>query len=179
MKTADILVKNRDTFLKNDISSVIVRREYAIKSMIRGAAAGTVATAAMSAIMFGARRSGVMGTMPPEKITASFLNRAGIKRSRKQQDALAVAIHFIFGAGGGAIFGLAPERLPVPPVPLGMAYGSAIWAVSYMGWVPMLRIMPPPHRDQPGRQGVMLLGHLVYGGVLGVLTRRAYKRAAA
>ena len=97
-----------------------------MRSMIRGAAAGTVATAAMSAIMFGARRSGVMGTMPPEKITASFLNRAGIRRSRKQQDALAVAIHFIFGAGGGAIFGLAPERLPVPPVPLGMAYGLSL-----------------------------------------------------
>ena len=126
----------------------------------------------MSALMMGARRAGIMGRMPPEKITASFLDRAGIRRSRKQQDALATAFHFAFGAGGGALYGLALRRAPLPPVLRGMAYGTAIWAVSYLGWVPALGIMPPADRDRRGRQAAMLLGHLVYGGALGALAGR-------
>ena len=140
--------------------------------MLRGAVAGTVATGFMSGLMMAARKAGIMGEMPPEKITAKFLNRAGIRRSRQEQDALATLFHFAFGAGGGAIFGLLPRRLPVPPLLLGMAYGTAIWTVSYMGWVPALGIMPPPDRDRPGRPVAMLIGHVVYGGALGVLSGR-------
>ena len=143
-----------------------------MRNLLRGAVAGTVATGLMSALMIAARKAGLMGAMPPEKITARFLDRAGIRRSREQQDALATAFHFAFGAGGGALYAAALRRAPLPPILRGMAFGTAIWAVSYMGWVPALGIMPPPDRDRPGRPVAMLLGHLVYGGALGALARR-------
>lgn len=35
---------------------------------------------------------------------------------------------------------------------IGAGYGLVVSAVSYLGWLPLLRIMPPAHRDkQAGR----------------------------
>jgi hypothetical protein len=143
-----------------------------VRSLIRGAVAGTAATGLISALMLGARRVGITGQLPPEKITSKLLNRAGVDRSSEQQDALATLLHFGFGAGAGAVFGPIARRLPVPSVPLGLAYGSAIWGVSYMGWAPALGLMPHAKRDRRGRQAVMLAGHLVYGAALGALAGR-------
>jgi hypothetical protein len=139
---------------------------------IRGTVAGLLATALMSALMMVGKRFGLVGGVPPEKITAKLLNKGGIRRSSKQQDALATAAHFAFGAAGGTMFGPISRRVPIPRVPLGVAYGTAIWAVSYKGWVPWLRVMPPAERDRRDRQAVMLAGHIVYGAALGLLMGR-------
>jgi uncharacterized membrane protein YagU involved in acid resistance len=150
-----------------------------MKRLLRGALAGGLATAPMSAVMMGAKQLGLVGEMPPEKITAKFLNRAGIRRSEVQQDVLATLTHFGFGAAAGAAFGvIAPRRL-IARLPMGMAYGAAIWGVSYMGWVPALGIMPPADRDRRDRQMVMLASHLVYGTALALLVGARQGEASA
>ncbi|HEX6547421.1 MAG TPA: DUF6789 family protein [Candidatus Dormibacteraeota bacterium] len=136
--------------------------------MVRGAAAGAAATVGMSALMFAARRAGLLGRMPPERITARALNRLGISRTRTQQDMMASALHIGFGAGAGALFMPLAARAPVNRVLLGLLYGTAVWAVSYMGWVPALGIMAPPSKDRPGRPQTMLAAHWVYGALLGL-----------
>ena len=139
---------------------------------LRGAIAGAVATAPMSAVMIGAKQFGLMGEMPPEKITANFLKRTPISPSEEHQDSLATALHFGFGSAAGALFGvIAPKRL-IARIPLGMTYGAAIWGVSYMGWIPAFGIMPHAARDRRDRQMVMLAGHLVYGTALALLVGR-------
>ncbi|MFI5285168.1 MAG: DUF6789 family protein [Candidatus Dormibacteria bacterium] len=143
-----------------------------MKRLLRGAVAGTVATAPMSAVMMGAKQFGLMGGMPPEKITAKVLKRSGIRPSSEQQDALATVLHFAFGTAAGAAFGVVAPKRAIARVPLGMAYGASIWGVSYMGWVPAFGIMPPSHRDRRDRQMVMFAGHLVYGAVLAILVGR-------
>lgn len=140
-----------------------------MKRLLRGAVAGTLATAFMSVIMLGAKKLGLMGGMPPEKITAKLLNRAGVRRGAAQQDALATLLHFGFGAAAGAGFGVVAPGRVVVRVPAGMAYGAAIWGVSYLGWVPALGIMAPAHRDRADRQVAMLAGHLIYGATLALL----------
>ena len=142
-----------------------------IESLARGAAAGAVATLGMSALMFAGRRSGLLGRMPPEKITAHALDRLGIARSRETQDVLASILHIGFGAGAGAAFEplRRAARLPLPAAVQGAAFGTFVWAVSYAGWVPALGIMAPPDRDRPGRPAVMLAAHWVYGALLGLL----------
>jgi uncharacterized membrane protein YagU involved in acid resistance len=147
-----------------------------MKSLIRGATAGTVATALMSALMLAARRLGITGTLPPEKITSKMLRRHGIRADAGQQDAIALGLHFAFGAAAGGAFGVIARRVPVPSVPLGIAYGTAIWGVSYMGWLPSVGLMPRADHDQRGRQAVMLAGHLVFGATLGVLAGRRARR---
>ena len=54
---------------------------------------------------------------------------------------------------------------------LGATYGFLVWAAGYEGWVPMLGILPPAHRDRRSRVATMMLAHLVYGSVLGRLLR--------
>lgn len=126
----------------------------------------------MSAVMFGAKRLGLMGEMPPERITARALNWAGVSRGRQEQDLLASAAHVGFGTVAGAIFGaLRPLLRPLPAPLAGSLFGAGVWLVSYKGWVPALGILPPPEHDRPGRPQSMLLAHLVYGAVLGVLSR--------
>jgi hypothetical protein len=148
--------------------------------VLEGAAAGALATIAMSAAMFGFRRLGLMGEMPPEKITSGVLDRLGVRRSRIAQDLLASANHVAFGAGGGATFGLVRRWVPssIPTPPLGVVFASAIWAVSYAGLAPILGLMPPPQKDRVGRPLSMIAAHLVYGTVLAFLVDRFSRRRA-
>ena len=142
----------------------------AARRVLQGALAGSLATVIMSAVMFGAKRLGLMGEMPPEKITAHVLDRAGWRRrGRRSQDLISAITHIGFGTGVGAVFAFL-ERGPQPPVPFlpaGLIFGAAVWWVSYHGWVPALGIMPPPARDRPGRPQSMLIAHLVFGVALG------------
>ncbi|MDB5077883.1 MAG: hypothetical protein JWO42_4062 [Chloroflexi bacterium] len=140
-----------------------------VSALIDGGIGGVIGTAAMSAVMMAARKTGIMGRQPPEKLVEKGLDRIGVDRTRETQDALAVVLHFGFGAAMGAFFGLAYRRLhpSIDAAPAGIIFGSLVWAVSYKGWIPALGVLPPPERDQPGRQQTMILAHLVYGSTLG------------
>ncbi len=129
--------------------------------------------------MAAGRRAGLLGRMPPERITARVLNMLGVSRTSRQQDVLAALAHLAFGAAAGAAYQPLQNRLPMPAVFKGIAYGSVIWTVSYMGWVPALGLMPPPSRDRPGRPWVMLTAHWVYGGLLALLLQGPGERQAA
>lgn len=143
-----------------------------LESAAAGALGGGLATVAMSAVMFAAKAAGLMGDMPPEKITAKALDKAGLDRHPAVQHALASAFHVAFGAGAGVMYAVVDDRLrpPGPGAVKGAAYGTAIWSVSYLGWVPMLGIMPPADRDRRGRAKAMLAAHWVFGlALVGVL----------
>lgn len=137
-----------------------------------GAAAGVVATAAMSVPMLLAGEMGAMGEQPPKRIVRTVLGLAGeADASEGTQDLAASLAHLAFGAGGGATFAVASRalRLPVPPVVQGMVYGLGVWATSYKGWIPALGALPDADRDRPDRQRTMIVAHVVYGAVLGGL----------
>jgi hypothetical protein len=135
----------------------------------------------MSASMRVAQAAGLLGRMPPRKITDHLLDIAGVKRAtpRLARNALATINHVGFGASCGALFAvghaLVGRRLPMRPlatVAAGIAYGTMVWAVSYAGWVPALGVMPRPSRDRVGRPTAMVLAHWVFGGVLGASVAR-------
>jgi hypothetical protein len=147
-------------------------RRIVVAGAARGFAGGLVATLAMSAVMLGAQKTGLLGHMPPRKITDGLLRAVGIhhKTPEPAKRALAALDHFAFGGASGALFGLGHDVLRARgrrvPIAAGLAYGTALWAMSYAGWVPVLDIMPAPHEDRPGRPTVMVLAHWVFGGVL-------------
>lgn len=146
-----------------------------VKAMLDGALGGGIGTVAMSAVMLAAGESGLMGEHPPDKIAGAALDAVGIhERDEETQDALAALLHFGFGVGTGALFGLLHRRLPfrVNAALHGVIFGSLVWAVSYQGWVPALGIMPPASDDRPDRPRVMLVAHWVYGAVLGIVVAR-------
>ena len=145
----------------------------------RGFGSGLLATTTMSAAMLGFQKLGLMGRMPPRKITEHFLGKVGLRRvtSRGSRRLLSTLTHFAFGGVMAAAFEVAreiasirrgePARPPSPPpFPVALVYGTAIWAVSYLGWVPKLGIMPPPSRDRFGRPTSMVIAHWIYGATL-------------
>lgn len=143
------------------------------REAVLGSARGLAATVAMSLPMLTAGRAGAMGTLPPKRITEEAMESAGLEQAGETERNLAsTAAHLGFGASVGALFYLLRSRLrpPGPGLVQGLAYGGAVWAVSYKGWVPALGILPPPEWDRPGRRRTNVLAHLVYGAVLGALT---------
>ena len=103
--------------------------------------------------MLAATRLGLVREQAPTQITDRLLQRFGLADAVSDEatrDALAAANHVAFGAVGGAGFALLTKRLPrsIPLIPAGMAYALGIWAISYAGWAPALRLMPPPEKDE-------------------------------
>lgn len=137
-------------------------------TVIDGIRDGALATAAMSAVMVGGDRAGMMPEPPPTTITREALDAAHVDRPAAIAVA-APAAHFAFGALGGAFFVVLRRVLPGPGWLLGILFGLAVWAVSYKGWIPALGILPPPEDDRPGRPAVLVAAHVVYGFVLGRL----------
>lgn len=147
-----------------------------LRALAAGAGAGAVATLVMTGAMVASERLGLMRRMPPGEISERVVERVqgGEEAPGQVVDLLAPVAHVGFGMAAGSVFGLLSlqVRPPLAPAVQGTLFGVGLWLVSYFGWLPALRLMPPPQRDQPGRQPAMLAAHLVYGGVLGRLAGR-------
>ena len=146
-----------------------------VKDVMDGAIGGAVATVGMSVVMAAAQKVGVLGEPPPRQLTDAALDATGAPDiSEGSKDAIAAGAHLGFGVLAGALFGFLHRKLPlpIPPVPHGVVYGLAVWAVSYKGWIPAAGILPPPEHDLPGRRRSMILAHCVYGGILGTTVGR-------
>ena len=132
------------------------------QKVLPGLAAGLCATGAMSALLGLSDTLGVMDRQPPRLIVASLLP---LRPTSRLTNSLAVVAHIGYGTAVGGAFTLLPE--PVPhSVRLGTAYGALVYMVGYEGWLPMLDILPPAHRDDPRRVATMVASHLVYGASL-------------
>ncbi|MFI6600182.1 DUF6789 family protein [Nonomuraea sp. NPDC050536] len=141
------------------------------RELIAGAAGGALATVAMSAVMLAGQRAGLMADQPPKRVVRAMLP-GHRHRPKSGEGVLGVMAHFGFGMASGALFGLVTRGGPVR-VSVAQAYGLAIWAASYAGWVPWMGVLPPIHRDSVGRQAVMAFGHIVYGTTLAMALNRA------
>lgn len=148
-----------------------------ISGLVHGALAGAGATAAMSIVMKVSERVGLMGQQPPERIVERGMASAGEPPNPDAVDAMAGVAHLVFGTVSGVAFGLLMNsQQPRTAQRLAMPWALAIWLVSYFGWIPALRILPPPPEDRPGRAWTMLLAHVVYGGTLGPAWRMLRSR---
>jgi len=145
-----------------------------------GAASGIAATAAMSALMVGAREVGMMSELPPHEIADRAVERTRARddADRDDRDRLGWLAHFAFGAAAGTVYAVLRNRTRTPGGPLfhGSTYALAIWAVSYLGWIPAMRFLPQATDDEPGRPPTMIAAHALFGAVLGLLVERALPR---
>jgi hypothetical protein len=147
--------------------------------LLTGALAGLAATAPMTLVMDGLYRAlpanEKRGPLPPREITMTAADAVGVEDELPEEGkkALVGVAHFAYGAGAGAAFGLAAPLLPLGPVASGVAYGLAVWAGSYLGWLPALRVLPSATDEPAGKNAVMIAAHVVWGAALGALAGRA------
>lgn len=139
--------------------------------LLLGGLAGCAATAVMTLSMTRMHRSLPLKfryPLPPKEI----VDAAFEVRSQEGAKDLAMLGHFIYGGIAGALLAsLAPRIKPAAAA----GGGIAIWAGSYLGWVPWARILTPPSRHPASRTALMIAAHAIWGAatalILAELTR--------
>jgi putative membrane protein len=151
--------------------------DLSIRKIVKGAAAGFIATAPMSISM-------LIGWMllpgrekyplPPRLITEEITEQVGIEDQMTEDQLVGLTIfsHFGYGALFGSIYALFEKRMPMHSSLKGGLAGLALWIGSYLGWLPALGILRPATRHPWRRNLLMILAHLVWGVTLGEVTRK-------
>jgi hypothetical protein len=172
-------------------------RPHMFPNMLRGAAAGLIATIPMTLTMQALRASlprEQTRPMPPREVIDRTVDKSGAGGAIDEggRNALTTAGHLAFGAAAGAVYGAAvsarsqrsslrsPEASSEPAseasseassVLAGIAYGLAVWALAYGVGLPSLGLHPAAAEDTKDRNEVLIASHIVWGATLGRLTR--------
>ncbi len=153
---------------------------------ITSAVAGLVATGPMTLFMRAAERylpPTQRYPLPPQQITAKAARRIGLSANTPMTPAWefkTYLAHFAYGALAGSAFQQIASRRDGTSAALakGSAFGLAVWTLSYLGYLPALRILPPATRHPPKRNALMIVAHLIWGSVLALLVSRSARRRA-
>jgi uncharacterized membrane protein YagU involved in acid resistance len=80
-------------------------------------------------------------------ITEETSEKVGIEKRLSENELVGLTIfsHFAFGVLCGARYALFGFRLETHSSLKGALSGIAVWTGSYLGWVPAMDILPPPH----------------------------------
>jgi hypothetical protein len=135
--------------------------------LFRGAAAGAVAAMSMTGLRQVTTGLGLVQRTPPEAAIETAAPEALRSLPPRQQQTAIELAHWAYGAAGGAVYGLVPERLR-RSVLIGLAYGAGSWAVFEAVVAPRVG----QQREGGAQQDAALLAdHMLYGGVLARLAR--------
>jgi hypothetical protein len=71
-------------------------------------------------------------------------------------------MHWGYGTGWGALYGIAQGSVDAAPLRHGLLFGTAVWAMSYVQLVPM-GLYEPPWKYAPKEIATEVSYHLAYG----------------
>jgi len=127
-----------------------------MNTLTKGLLAGTVGTAAMTALQeisiylkrhstVGMKHEDEMGNADPwtrAPAPAQLLQRAVTKATGVEPDPAAIPLytnvmHWGYGIGLGVAYALGAKKLRLRPAPAGVAFGLGVWAQSYATLVPL------------------------------------------
>ena len=143
-----------------------------MRNVIFGTLAGITATLAMTAAMRRLDRllpAEQRYPLPPRELTQR--TAPGLDNTRLAE--ATVAAHFGYGAAAGVLYAFLPRKLQAGP-----AYGVLVWGLSYLGWIPAMRILAPATSHPAERNLLMLAAHLVWGAALAASLREIRLSAA-
>jgi hypothetical protein len=135
--------------------------------ILAGVAGGVTATAPMTAAMVAMHRElppGLRYPLPPLPLTRQAMRAAGLPWPRDPEAgrALTMLAHFGYGGLVGAAWPAWSRQFGRDPLS-GVAFGLAVWAGSYLGWIPAVGLLEPATRHPHRRVGLMLAAHVVWG----------------
>ena len=105
---------------------------------------------------------------PPRELIDSLADGIGARPSDQTARDLTLSSHYAYGAAcGAAIAAVAPR----PTMAAGAAAGLAVWAGSYLGWIPAVGLLEPATRHPARRNAMMIGAHLVWGVALALTLR--------
>lgn len=145
------------------------RKQHGLNPYLAGGIGGTLATVPMTVAMellFRRLPSSQQYPLPPRELTMAIASRTETERimpDERTRVGATLAAHFGYGALAGALYPLTFGRRPRHPLLHGSAYGIAVWALSYLGWVPALKILKPANQHPRQRRWLMIAAHVVWG----------------
>lgn len=76
------------------------------------------------------------------------------------------AVHYVFGAGMAATYGVLVEFWDAARIGWGLPFGAAVWLGAHVITVPALGLSEPITHSTPGAEAAECAAHLVYGAVV-------------
>lgn len=141
--------------------------------ILEGALAGLVATAPMSVFMLLAQRllpKRQQYALPPERITTAFLRRIGVKKNVNQPEVKLASFlnHFLYGSLLGTCYPILMGKLPLPTPLKGPIFGLTVWAISYLGLIPALKLpASEAAQKQSAQRNLLMIGaHIIWGSTV-------------
>lgn len=138
--------------------------------VLLGALAGLAATAPMTLamkLMHEQLPREEQYPLPPRQVTEGMAEKAGVNEHLDEGERVAAtwASHFAYGAACGALYGALTSgaRADSRPLLAGAGFGVAVWAGSYLGWLPAAGILAPATRHPARRNALMIAAHVVWG----------------
>lgn len=108
--------------------------------------------------------------LPPRQVTEGLAEKAGVNEhlDEGERETATWVSHFAYGAACGALYGaVTGEKTDGHPLLAGVGFGLAVWAGSYLGWLPAARILAPATEHPPRRTALMIAAHVVWGASVG------------
>ena len=146
------------------------RRRNLWKGFLAGALGGLAGSFAMSQFHALLPKS---ETAPPEQKEDSTVKAASALSQgifscelRAQQKKIAgPVVHYSFGTGVGAIYGIAVEFAKPRCTGWGIPFGAAVWLGAHVIAVPALGFSEPVMQSAPLMEAAEFSAHLVYGTI--------------
>jgi uncharacterized membrane protein YagU involved in acid resistance len=109
--------------------------------------------------------------LPPRAVTMEIAEETGVKEhlDEPERKGLTWAAHFAYGAACGVAYAPLARHSDLPPALSGAAFGVAVWAGSYLGWLPAAGIIRPATEHPPRRTALMIAAHVVWGVAAGLI----------
>ena len=113
--------------------------------------------------------------LPPRQVTEELAEKAGLGEhlDKEGRETATWVSHFAYGAACGALYGaVSGEKIDEHPLLAGVGFGLAVWAGSYLGWLPAAGILAPATEHPPRRTALMIAAHVVWGATAGAVLER-------
>lgn len=147
-----------------------------IPYIVSALSVGLISTAGMTLVMERLYRTlprDEQYPLPPEEITVVVESKVfGDLLDDPQHMAFTLLNHFGYGTLLGTIYSLIAERIPLAPLVKGVSYGAFIWVFGYLGWLPSFHVLRPATEFPSARRSLLIVSHLVWGALLGVLSNQ-------
>lgn len=155
-----------------------------IRDLVAGALAGAAATFLMSPLMQPRVTRAVARAVPGVTPLEEFPPRRVIETAEQHatgteplpepaEDAATWTAHLGFGMTMGALYGLvARPASTASSAATGVVFGTTIWAVSYLGWLPAFGVSTGTAAGHPGKLAFPFAAHLVFGATTGLVYER-------
>ena len=145
-------------------------------TLIRGFVAGVLGVIGMAGVSFTMRRmvepTAPIGTTHYEKVVVSaqkvFLPDSE-PVDKETQVRIGELSHLGFGGVWGVAFALAMRHNDIKPLVHGVAFGTAVWALAFGGYMPMLNISRGIKDMDAYEVSRTWLCHVTYAGTMALL----------